>query len=123
MTKPPPYDSAPTLNATHTSERTPPVLAVAAASSRSGVACISKTVGLPEMAYPEFDCSAAQQRDHQPRTNRRRCDTACERVDHPSAVDPSPPPACREQADPRVHSNHRDGGTRARARTEYQRTG
>ncbi len=78
----------------------------------------AEPAGRAEVSNADLDRAATQQHDHQPRSNGRRRDPACERVDHPSAMHARALPARGDEAGPRVHGDRRHDGTRACACSE-----
>ena len=69
MTNPPPYDSAPTLNATHTSDTSPPATTAAPITLEPRNSVGAKPIGLvPERlrAAPRARRAAAEQHEHEP---------------------------------------------------------
>ena len=109
MTKPPPYERAPTLNATHTNASTPPVAVAAVVASR-GQRCVPSRAGTAERAERELDEAAREQHEDEPgsqRGGRGRRRAARRR---PSASAPSP--AARLGRTRSVPGAHRDGGDR-----------
>ncbi len=94
MTKPPPYDSAPTLNATQARDARPPAAAVAPANTTEGKAAERGAVGVHASSH-DLDAAAGEQDQDEPGAERRRGERAEGEIHGPphEAVGPGPPPA------------------------------
>ena len=118
ITKPPPKDSAPTLNAVHASEPSPPTRAARAPSAAAG-AQWKPAAAVGRRLQRQLDQAAREQHEHEVGPDQRRGGGARAEVGEPArgarAIRAHAAVAWPEQPARRVHRDRRDGGAGTRA--------